>query len=99
MRWSRRRWRGERPAAVLPEVVGRDESAAVDLGDAVHRALSMLPSEQRAVLVLRYYAQLSEAEIADVLQCSPGTVKSRSSRALTALRGSGLLDREEFPGV
>lgn len=50
MRWSRRRWRGERPAAVLPEVLGRDESAVVDLGHAVHRALSTLPAEQRAVL-------------------------------------------------
>jgi DNA-directed RNA polymerase specialized sigma24 family protein len=46
------------------------------------------------VLVLRYYADLSEAQIAEVLRCSPGTVKSRTSRALTALRAGGLLDDE-----
>lgn len=98
IRWSRRRWRGERPAAVLPESLGRDESAMVDLQDAVRRALASLPIEQRAVLVLRYYAQLNEAEIAEALHCSPGTVKSRASRALAALRTNGLLDKEEFAG-
>ena len=45
-----------------------------------------LPARQRAVIVLRYYEDLSEAQIADVLGCAPGTVKSQSSAAIGALR-------------
>ena len=58
----------------------------VDLrADELADALAALPFRQRAVLVLRYYAGLSEAEIGDALGCRPGTVKSLSSRALTRL--------------
>ncbi len=57
----------------------------------MRRALARLPVEQRVVLVLRFYAQLSEAEIAETLGCAPGTVKSRASRAVAALRAGGLL--------
>ena len=57
------------------------EAAFDDLADAVAR----LPFRQRAVVVLRYYGDLSEAEIADALACRPGTVKSLSSRALSTL--------------
>ena len=92
IRAGRRRWRGEVPAAVLPERAAADSFAGLDDADVVRRALATLPVEQRAVLVLRYYADLSEHDIADVLSCSVGTVKSRASRALTALRSSGLLD-------
>ena len=45
-----------------------------------------LPARQRAVIVLRYYEDLSEAQIADALGCAPGTVKSQSSAAIGALR-------------
>jgi RNA polymerase sigma factor (sigma-70 family) len=50
------------------------------------RALSQLPPRQREVLVLRYYGDLSEAEIADAAGISKGTVKSTASRALDALQ-------------
>ena len=50
-----------------------------------------LPVGQRAVLVLRFFNDLSEAETAAALGCSVGTVKSRASRAMTALRSRGLL--------
>jgi len=53
-----------------------------ELGDAV----AALPFRQRAVLVLRYHHGLSEAEIADALECRPGTVKSLASRALDTLK-------------
>jgi RNA polymerase sigma factor (sigma-70 family) len=48
--------------------------------------LAELPRQQRAVVVLRYYEDLSEREIADALGCSPGSVKRHASRALATLR-------------
>ncbi|NHC13069.1 SigE family RNA polymerase sigma factor [Motilibacter deserti] len=96
-RSARRRWWGERPTAELPEHAGADEYAAADTADAVRRALAALPAQQRVVLVLRYWGGLSEAEIAEQLSCSLGTVKSRASRAIAALRAGGLLD-ETFEG-
>jgi RNA polymerase sigma-70 factor (sigma-E family) len=59
-----------------------------------------LPPRQRAVIVLRYYEDLTEQEIADVLGCSRGTVKSTAHRGLTSLRaalGPGRADGEEDP--
>lgn len=53
--------------------------------DALAEAVMRLPFRQRAVIVLRYYADLSEADIARALDCRPGTVKSMGSRALAAL--------------
>lgn len=49
-------------------------------------SLRRLPHDQRAVIVLRYWLGLTEAEIADALDCRPGTVKSRHARALRTLR-------------
>jgi RNA polymerase sigma-70 factor (sigma-E family) len=64
-----------------------DEHAlAVERRDEVMTALHHLPTRQREVLVLRYYSELSEAEIADALGISRGAVKSHASRGLTALR-------------
>jgi RNA polymerase sigma factor (sigma-70 family) len=54
----------------------------------MRRLLAGLPRHQRAVIVLRFYCDFTEAEIADVLGCSPGTVKSRTHRALVALRAT-----------
>jgi RNA polymerase sigma-70 factor (sigma-E family) len=83
--WWRRRWHGERPTERLPEPAAAhtaDPDAALDLW----RLVPALPPRQRAVLVLRFYEDLSEAEVADALRISPGTVKSTTSRAVAALR-------------
>lgn len=85
--WWRRRWRSEQPSAAVPEVAGQDEIAGVDSRDEVWRLVGTLPARQRAVVVLRFYEDMSEAEIAEVLGCSVGTVKSQCSRALAKLRG------------
>ncbi|MGH3507316.1 MAG: sigma-70 family RNA polymerase sigma factor, partial [Nocardioidaceae bacterium] len=71
---------------VLPETPAPDEGV-VDR-DATWRAVRALPPRQRAVVVLRYYEGLSEREIADVLGCRPGTVKSQASAALATLRAA-----------
>lgn len=92
LRWRRRRWVAEVPSDRLPEVSAADPAAAADLSLSLRSALLGLTMEHRAVLVLRHLAALSEAETAAVLGCSVGTVKSRSSRALAALRASGALD-------
>ena len=63
-----------------------DPTAEVDLRDALVRILLQLPPRQRAVLVLRYWEQLTEAEIAAVLGWPEGTVKSAASRGLRRLR-------------
>jgi RNA polymerase sigma-70 factor (sigma-E family) len=63
-----------------------DVTAQVDLRDALVRMLVQLPARQRAVLVLRYWEQLSEAETAAVLGWPEGTVKSAASRGLRRLR-------------
>jgi len=60
---------------------------SVDEVDELSDALAALPYRQRAVLVLRYYQGCSEAEIASMLGCRPGTVKSLASRGLSSLRG------------
>lgn len=71
----------------LVQLVGADSADAADDRALVNQALERLPSRQRDVLVLRYYEDLSEAEIATRLGCAPGTVKSSAARALRTLRG------------
>lgn len=67
--------------AVPPEVAGRDAGyAGVDERSALLGALAQLPPKQRAVVVMRYWEDLSEAEVAEVLGCSVGTVKSQASK-------------------
>jgi RNA polymerase sigma-70 factor (sigma-E family) len=60
-------------------------AAPLDRHDELHDALAALPPRQRAVLVLRYFLDLPEAEVAAALQCSLGTVKSTASRGLARL--------------
>ncbi|MDR2985739.1 MAG: SigE family RNA polymerase sigma factor [Nocardiopsaceae bacterium] len=90
--WWRRRWRGELPAAFLPDVAAGDAYAAVDRRHAVASALAGLPRRQRLVLVLRYNEDLSERQVSEMLGISIGTVKSQTAKALATLRSSGALD-------
>jgi RNA polymerase sigma-70 factor (sigma-E family) len=86
--WRRQgTWRKKLPmirASQLP--AEPDLTAAVDLRDALMRILHTLPSQQRAVIVLRYWEQLTQAETAAALGCSEGAVKSAASRGLRRMR-------------
>ncbi|WP_433444160.1 SigE family RNA polymerase sigma factor [Nonomuraea sp. CA-141351] len=85
--WWRARWRREIPRADLP-----DRAGATDVGEAravatdVRRALAKLPVKQRTALVLRFFADLPEAEVAELMGCSTGTVKTHTHRGLRAMR-------------
>ena len=77
------------PAGRGPDVddrVSQDPAFAHAERAALLAELGKLPRRQRAVLVLRYYEGLSDTEIAEVLGCTPGTVRGYASRALAALR-------------
>ena len=72
--------------AELPDAPGATHDDGTLVHDEMWRAVSTLPPRQRAVLVLRYYEDLTEQQIADALGCRPGTVKSQASAALASLR-------------
>ncbi len=86
--WWRRKWTGEQPTSELPERASPHDAfaGAVDTSVAVLAALGRLDAKSRAVLVMRFFDDLSEADTATALGISPGTVKSRTSRALARLR-------------
>ncbi|HEU5469177.1 MAG TPA: SigE family RNA polymerase sigma factor [Actinophytocola sp.] len=84
--WWRRRWRSEEPTSQLPESVAEHPQAGVEEREWLWQALGRLPRRQRAVLVLRFYEDLTETQVAEMLGCSVGTVKSQASRALARLR-------------
>jgi RNA polymerase sigma-70 factor (sigma-E family) len=95
----RRRWNGEAPTETLPEP--RPLTQTADSGAEVRHdlrvAVRRLPKRQRAVVVLRYVEDLSEREVADLLGCSVGTVKSQASRALAKLAADSGLQQEVLP--
>ena len=84
--WWRRRWHGERPTDVLPDMPASDGLDERLERDRLWRHVITLPARQRAVLVLRYFDDLTEAETARILGCSVGTVKSQHARAIERLR-------------
>jgi RNA polymerase sigma-70 factor (sigma-E family) len=85
--WYRRRWRYELPRDVLPDAADRrDPADEVAATDELARALLALPRRHRAVVILRFYDDLSVDQTAAVLGCPPGTVTSLSARALAKLR-------------
>lgn len=85
----------ERARRSLPAPAG-----AVGRGDALGRALAALPARRRAVVVLRHWEGLGEAEIAQLLGCSAGTVKAHARRGLAALRAHpSLVARLAAPSV
>lgn len=85
--WRRR----QRDSAPLDESLAAPGTDA-DARLALLKALRAIPAQQREVLVLRYFEQLSESEIADQLGVPPGTVKSRAARGIAALKTSALLE-------
>jgi RNA polymerase sigma-70 factor (sigma-E family) len=94
-RAGRRRWTGEVPHAEPPpsahgaggraDAAHADPASTVPLAQSVRAALGRLSRAHRQVLVLRYFADLTEAQTARVLGVAPGTVKSRTSRAVSLL--------------
>jgi RNA polymerase sigma factor (sigma-70 family) len=97
-RWRREQtWRRKLPMIGAGQRLAEaDPTAAVDLRDALIRALHLLPPQQRAAVVLRHWEQLSDAEAAGVLGCSEGTVKAAASRGLRRMRelAAGWLDSD-----
>jgi RNA polymerase sigma-70 factor (sigma-E family) len=95
--WWRALWRREAPVAAVPD--GAADAGAEDRNAAavaVRQALRALPPRQRAVLVLRFYEDLPVAEVAALLGCSDGAVKTHTHRGIRRLRD--LLGAEAFTG-
>ena len=93
--WWRRKWNAEAAWAEPPDSSVDSSAEASDTGYDLWDAMGRLPRRQRAVIVLRYFEDLTEAETADVLDISVGTVKSQDSKALAKLRIDPSLSREE----
>ncbi|MER6577952.1 SigE family RNA polymerase sigma factor [Nonomuraea sp. NPDC001023] len=85
--WWRRLWRGEVPVETLPETADpQDHATAVGDQAALWKAIAALSPRQRAVIVLHYFEGRTLTQIADIIGCSLGAVKSQLGRALTRLR-------------
>lgn len=95
--WRRPVRRAEKVVELVPDVPAPEPPAYDGSHEAVWRFVCSLPPKQRAVVVLRFYEELTEAEIADLMGISIGTVKSQSSRAIATLRAQ-LPDHPEISG-
>ena len=100
--WYRQKWRrNEQPTDAPPEPSAHQDSAGTEdtETDRIHlwSLVMALPPRQRSAVLLRYYEELSEAETADVLHCSVGTVKSSTSRGIATLRR--LARESELPAL
>ena len=84
--WWRRRRVDEYPTDEIPDQPVADMSANSELHDTLQRAIDRLPQRMRAAVVLRFFEDMTEAEVAEVLGVSQGTVKSTVSRAVAKLR-------------
>ncbi|RAO27454.1 RNA polymerase sigma-E factor [Micromonospora noduli] len=84
--WRRLSSREISVAAVLDQAGDVDEATGVAERDALWRLVCDLPARQRTVIVLRYYEDLDDTSIAEILACSTGTVRTHARRALAALR-------------
>lgn len=98
--WRRRRWVAEHPTGAVPDSQAPGDTAAeVAVRMTIRSALGSLTARQRAVLVLRLFDDLSEAQVAQVLGCAVGTVKSTMAQAVARLREdpqvAELLERED----
>jgi RNA polymerase sigma-70 factor (sigma-E family) len=93
--WHRRRWVGERPTSPLPDIALGDPTVAIDARERLRVALLSLTARQRAVVVLRFYEDRSEADVARTLGCSVGAVKSQTARGLAKLRRCGALSNSQ----
>lgn len=93
------RWRRSRREKLVWDTPDQEDPRAFprEPHDQLRRALLALPRQQRAVVVLRHYADLTEPEVAATLGCSVGTVKSHHSRALANLRAR--LNQHDLEGV
>jgi RNA polymerase sigma-70 factor (sigma-E family) len=99
-RWRRLRRHPEAPLVVTgADPAAGDMAAAVADRDLLLRGLAALPARQRAVLVLRYFEDLSETQTATMLGCSVGTVKSQTARGLARLRDSTGEAGDRDPGT
>ena len=90
--WWRRKWRGELPTEALPDSPDRSPAGDVETREDLRVALARLPRRQRAVVVLRFYEDLPVHEVARLLDCSEGTVKSQTSKALAKLGADDALE-------
>lgn len=99
--WSRRKWRREQASGSVPDnPAPGDHATETSVRIAVQQALAALTQRQRAVLVMRIFDDMSEADVAQALGLAVGTVKSTTAQALAKLRQdprvAGLMERESL---